>query len=736
MIAPARFADVACATALVVLVLVTLVICGAPIYTEDFWWHLAAGEMYATEGPWPERDWLLFTARPEAPIQHEWLFGVGIYLLEDLIGFQGMRVAHVVLVGANIWLAGSLLARKSAWPAGACLGLCVFIVLSWNRLYQLRPDLLSIFFTMLSYRLLLESREPPSRARVIAFAVLIAVWVNFHSLFMLSLNLVVAAILGVLLAAVAARLVVRRAPAGGVDFERSRRALLALGAALVLGLAAALVNPRGIDAHLMFLASSEHAAIWNVPDEWSHFNPWRWRANHEVVSFTQWLATDVVLIVFALVSLGTLARVLWLRTAAALEDFDAVGFGLALASVVAMLVSIRFLWMSLFVLLYVLGASHWMRAGRPRLEAVLACLMAPAAVALAVAFAIGYGSANLVSRFAREPAEYLQTSFRTHKFHLEGVHFLNEGELEGRLFNHYWMGGFLGYWLSPRLHTFIDSRTEHYDASLYLDYSAVTELAGREAGESFVDVLDRHGVDVFFGVGFPHWWHRVYTTTHLHRVPGWVLVSRSFRHAIYVREDERNRVNLERVARYYAERGIAFDAGRGFDPGAVIREHPGWAVAHALVPEEYPALLEQAAGADAEARRRARNTLGLIYLMAGAYAEQVELDRATAAEFPGDERPRRRLVYGLLRLDRADEALEAAAALLALDPENAESRRLAVLARRYAALLATPVALEREVDLRVKLNELLWRAEPVSAIEAWSLEQGTRTETLPLARAR
>ena len=740
MIPPVRYADVACATALAVLVVMVLLLCGAPIYTEDFWWHLKAGEMYATEGPWPAADWMLFTARPEAPIQHEWLFGVGVHLLERLIGFQGLRGVHAVLAAANIWLAYSLLRRQSAWPAGACFATCVFIVLAWNRLYQLRPDLLSILFTMLAYRLLLESREPPSRGRVIVFAVLIAVWVNFHSLFMLSLNLLVAAVLGVLVGAFAQRFLVRTAaavaPRDAASSGVHRRMLAVLCVALGAGLVAALANPRGIHAHLTFLASSDQSAIWNITDEWSHFNPWRWRANHEIVSFAQWIAADLALIVFGVVSAASFVRLLVRRTHAALDDFDPIGFGLALASAVAMLVSIRFLWMSIFILLYVSGASHWIRAAHKRIEVLGAYLMAPAAIALAVWFSIGYGSANLASRFADDPLEYLHTPFRTHKFHVEGVHFLGETEIRGNMFNTYWMGGFLGYWLAPGLRTFIDSRTEHYDDSVYLDYSAVIEMLGAREGESFVDVLDRRGVDVFFGVGFPHWWHRIYTTTHLERMPGWLPVSRSFRHAIYLRDDERNRENLERIARYYAERGIPFDGRRGFDPGAAIRADSGWAVAHALVPPEYPELLAQARSADSEARRLARNALGFIYLMAGAYPEQVAFDRATAREFPHEKLPRQRLVYGLLRLDRAREAVAAAADLLALDSEDPESKRLAALARRYAALRATRLSADQARNLRVKLNELLWRAEPVGALETWSLEKSMQTEGLPLAGAR
>ena len=66
-----RYPMIVTATALGLLVLMVLLLAGAPIYTDDLWWHLKAGEMYATEGPWPEADWMLHTASDGAPIQHE-----------------------------------------------------------------------------------------------------------------------------------------------------------------------------------------------------------------------------------------------------------------------------------------------------------------------------------------------------------------------------------------------------------------------------------------------------------------------------------------------------------------------------------------------------------------------------------------------------------------------------------------------------------------------------------------
>ena len=54
---------------------------GQPLATPDLWFHLKAGETYLEKGLWPDRDPMLFTAFEGGPVQHEWLFGVGLHLI-------------------------------------------------------------------------------------------------------------------------------------------------------------------------------------------------------------------------------------------------------------------------------------------------------------------------------------------------------------------------------------------------------------------------------------------------------------------------------------------------------------------------------------------------------------------------------------------------------------------------------------------------------------------------------
>jgi hypothetical protein len=100
---------------------------GGPIKTADFWFHAKMGEVYLAEGPWPGADPLLHTAHERAPVQHEWLFGVAVHLLERAIGFPGLRVVHALAVAGILWLAWSIFRRESGSRVAACLAAAVFI---------------------------------------------------------------------------------------------------------------------------------------------------------------------------------------------------------------------------------------------------------------------------------------------------------------------------------------------------------------------------------------------------------------------------------------------------------------------------------------------------------------------------------------------------------------------------------------------------------------------------------
>ena len=126
--------------------------------------------------------------------------------------------------------------------------------------------------------------------------------------------------------------------------------------------------------------------------------------------------------------------------------------------------------------------------------------------------------------------------------------------------------------------------------------------------------------------------------------------------AIFVRNNERNRENLERVRAYYEEAGIDFDAKRGFEPLAVASAHPEWAIARGVVPPDYIELTGALHSSEPAARAAALERLALLAYLLGEYDTQLRWDRESLALRPKAVRPRRRMINGLLMRGRFGEA--------------------------------------------------------------------------------
>jgi hypothetical protein len=170
------------------------------------------------------------------------------------------------------------------------------------------------------------------------------------------------------------------------------------------------------------------------------------------------------------------------------------------------------------------------------------------------------------------------------------------------------------------------------------------------------------------------------TTTHLEDTPGWIQIFRNLECAIYLRSNERNRENLDRLARYFGEQRVPFDRERGFEVDAVLRDAPAWAIRHGVVPRGFvrdarTALTGRAGVAGV------RDRIAGLYAVLGRYERAAAIDRSLLSAHPEAVQAQRRLVWSLLSLGRADEAAAAATALDARPETDGLSHRLAEVAR-------------------------------------------------------
>jgi hypothetical protein len=677
-----------------------LYLAGGPLLDNDVWWHLAHGRAYLESGPWLATDPCLGTAE-RGPIPHQWLFAVVARGVERAAGLPGLRWFHALAAIGIGWLAFAAFRREAgggdpdvrgdrdrSWAAPAALATAMFLALAWYRLVQLRPDLLTLAGALLLQRWLFAPALPSGRQ--IAFAaLLVAVWANVHAAFLVGPLLIGAALAGAL-----ARCAIARRIGGDAANEdrRAKRLATALGASL----AASLLNPRGIAQHLAYLESSRAGAIRMVADEWARFDPFAHTNLAPAVSTLAWLCADVVIAGF--LAWLAIAGVRFLRRPAPerLDDVDPVRAALGVAALVAMVSAIRFLFLGVFPLLCLLHAGRRCGWGGAARERVVVAACAAATLAIALAFPVAGGFREVAVHLPRDARTWLVEAHTGHRFFEDGVRFLEATGITGQLFHDYALGGYLCHRLGPRLRTFVDG-SMNYPDDIAVDYQSLIGSRGSAPGEGLSAGLDRREVDVYFGFGVPVGGAAPYTSAALEGHPDWLRVSRSWRHGIYLRANDANRENLARIAAWYAGQGVAFDPQRGFDPGLALREHRAWADAWGVLPDGWSALPDRLSRAAPHERAPLLETLGLGYALAGAYPEQLANDRLARELQPAAAAPRRRLVYGLLRLNRPGQALREARALVALDPRAPRSQRFLDGAQR-AARATSPDARIAAID--------------------------------------
>ena len=354
----------------------------------------------------------------------------------------------------------------------------------------------------------------------------------------------------------------------------------------------------------------------------------------------------------------------------------------AAAALVACLVAVRFHWLSFLPLLYLL------RRSRESLSASLAARWVAAAATLAIAIAMprANGFAGFFAEVGREPQGW-RAVFMDERYCGPGMRFLADSGLQGKLYQPFNDGGFLGYFLAPRLRTFIDGRLDHVPARVLDDYLAIRKLSrdGPTAPlRSLLECLgDRRVLRGFLSgvallgsrVGLPP----ASDAGVAARLRLAILLDLPAPLSREPRESARGRPLLPASTR------VPFDTQRGFDAARARSAAPEWAAVQRIDLADAELLEAWRRGSDATLRRSARAQLADHAWRIGDFASSLAIDEETLAEEPTAFEPALRRVDALLMLGRPAEALEAAQELAAAHPERPKSRRWLARAEKAAA---------------------------------------------------
>jgi hypothetical protein len=642
----------------------TLFLAGQPIYANDTWIHLALGEVFLREGPWLEADPHLFAA-PGPPSPASWLGSVAIHSGYRLFGFTGLRVLHASGVAVVLGLAWWVMRRSGASRAAASLGVSGLVALATYRLVQLRPDLFTIGATFALFLLLLADPAGPSRRRIAIAALLCALWANVHAAFLLGPLLVLGCAAAVAVAAGLARGVPRTN-----ELRRARRLAVA---GLVL-LAAGCANPQGLDAYrAYFVSGTETMGLEAIIDEWNPTDLFAWPIPSLPPTPAAWVLCWVAVI--GVLSAAALAlRERWTKRGEGGFRVDPVLLALSVAALAASIVASRFLWLVLFALALFAslargGASP--DAADPTPSMPLRASLASVALAL-TSLSVGLahlevGDWPLVSRLARaENADYA-APYAGDRYFAHAVWFLADAGLEGRIYNDYPLGGFLAFWLAPKIRM-SSSGTMNVEREAMQANFAIGARQTLRPDESYAALLDRQRVDLFLGSGYPieatPGRPIPCTTRHLEHEPGWLLVFRNLQSAVYLRRNAANAANLERIVAYYQRAGVPFDREHGFETERVLRESAGWAIEHGVAPSDLDALTAHV-GAQHRTKTIDEQThrLAMLYATLGLYERALEVEQLIWSVQPGDATTAWRTIWNLAQLGRWSDALAAAGAL-------------------------------------------------------------------------
>ena len=478
------------------------------LYGNDLWFHIRAGLVtMAGNTGWPLTDSFTFTFAGQTTDAGSWLGGVILASIWWLGGEPGLLFGRILANLCILFLGDRMLAKRDAPFALRA----TILLLGGFALHgrTLRPWLLAAVLLMALAVLLQEMLQRPKRCHVLGVWTLLLLWVNIHPSFPLAGALLLPAFICLTLD--------RR------DFLKTPWGIL-----LLLSPLAFLIHPTPF-AQLEFIDRGVSGFVQYRPD-WLPVRLWPIRT-----------VTRGILVGTLTLTTGT---VVWTLIATRMRNVRTV---LACGTSVILMFwacsAVRFQWLVAFALY--LAAWEYARSRATVQNTTQSRLAERWSV---VAHPLGY---LLLIVLATTLVEHKSNYSIRHGRPAEACRFLAETELEGRAFSLLgWSGQILlARW--PDVRVFLDGRVLEESDEIDREYYQILRC-----GTEMEALLERHKIDLIVVPESvePRW---------LGRMPGrWIPVHYDGTASIYLRTGEPN-ANLSRVAAYYQELGIPFDAERG-----------------------------------------------------------------------------------------------------------------------------------------------------------------------------
>jgi hypothetical protein len=484
----------------------------------DTWWHLASGRWIVENLRVPHTDTLSHTVPDHAWINTQWLYDILTYGVYRLGGADLLVIMSAAAFTASSWLVMRN-ARLFVGPfAAAVLGLAALLVA--EERFLIRPEMFSFILVGLVLRILLTMKRDDG-ARLWLLPLLVLLWANMHSLFVIAFVCIGGFAAGALCAR-AGMLPREWRLASDPGPVATRRLLIFAG----LSVAAAFVNPyfhRGALFPLELMSRISGTGVFQAIGEFrppfsGYFPTWSIGAFQAYFFFA-----------FALLPVAAGLGLRRPRTVAgrgAGGDGREAGFDVGTAFVfcaLAYLATLARRNTGIFAIAVTPLVASWLAIVANRLALArrvrggrnLELAAGGAFVVLCAALAV-FVARNSYYRASGVTKETGLGVFEAN-FPIRATRFAEEMKLPGKLYNDLTAGGYLTWHAGVPGGVFIDGRLEVYDTEFFSQYSAgLNDLAAwqRQA--------DQYGVSTV--VVFHRWANRHPLISFLAREPRWALV--------------------------------------------------------------------------------------------------------------------------------------------------------------------------------------------------------------------
>lgn len=434
----------------------------------DVGYHLRAGQDFLSGGGWPTQDNYTYTCR-DTPFMNSW-WG---YQVSVALAFRAAGTAGVVLYHEMLLIATFLLTWRTAIVAGADRAslplLMVTGVIACEMRFEARPEVLSLLF-LAAELFILTRRAEGKRAPLWLLPLIMVLWVNCHSFFIIGLG-----VLGVFLIIGIAS----RGRLGAVD-----SALLKWTAASIV---VCVINPygaKGLLAPLELLSRFDQSNIF-AQSIGEFISPFTMRTTPQMPFFPHWP-------IYCFRILAVLSVLSWIPLWRMRRYRD-----IALSALFLLLSANMLRNMPLFVVAVLPGLASAYRlherlttrgnCGRILEGGGLAiCSLLAIALALRVIHNAYYIDDRRAQRFGLGWSRLEQP--------VDAANFMKLANLPGSLFNHLNFGHYLtGAGCGP---VFIDGRLELIGEAFYKEYLGILNDPGK-----FASAVAKYG---FHSVVLPH----------------------------------------------------------------------------------------------------------------------------------------------------------------------------------------------------------------------------------------